>query len=101
LVAGGSGGIGKAIGRKLCRLGYHVVLTARREVPLRAAAEEIGARYVVADAAEPATLQSAVESTASIDLLVYAAGFSVEPTPANKLSTNGARPCRRSSTDPP
>ena len=50
LVTGGSGGIGKACAAKLCELGYDVVLSARREDPLRAAADEIGARYIVADA---------------------------------------------------
>ena len=49
LVTGGSGGIGKACGRKLSELGYDVVLAARREGPLRAAAEEIGARHIVAE----------------------------------------------------
>jgi hypothetical protein len=34
----------------LVDLGYDVILTARREEPLRAAAEEMGARYVVAEA---------------------------------------------------
>ena len=38
LITGGSGGIGKACGRKLVELGYDVILTARREEPLRAAA---------------------------------------------------------------
>ena len=33
---------------------YDVLLTARREAPLRAAAEDIGARWVVADASDPA-----------------------------------------------
>src|ERR1700742_5218377 len=46
LITGGSGGIGKACGRKLVELGYDVVLTARREGALRAAAEDMGARYV-------------------------------------------------------
>jgi NAD(P)-dependent dehydrogenase (short-subunit alcohol dehydrogenase family) len=74
LITGGSGGIGKACGSKLCQLGYDVVLTARGEEPLRAAAEDIGARYVVADAADPARFQAAVDSVAAIDLLVHAAG---------------------------
>jgi NAD(P)-dependent dehydrogenase (short-subunit alcohol dehydrogenase family) len=74
LITGGSGGIGKACGRKLCQLGYDVVLTARRVGPLRTAAEEIGARYVVADAADPESFQTAVDSIASMDLLVHAAG---------------------------
>jgi NAD(P)-dependent dehydrogenase (short-subunit alcohol dehydrogenase family) len=74
LITGGSGGIGKACGRKLVELGYDVVLTARREEPLRAAAEEMGARYVVADATQPETFEPAVRAVETIDLLVHAAG---------------------------
>jgi NAD(P)-dependent dehydrogenase (short-subunit alcohol dehydrogenase family) len=74
LITGGSGGIGKECGRKLVELGYDVVLTARREGPLRAAAEEIGARHVVADASAPDTFASAVETAGDIGLLVHAAG---------------------------
>ncbi|MFI5508095.1 SDR family NAD(P)-dependent oxidoreductase [Mycobacterium sp. NPDC051804] len=75
LVTGGSGGIGKACGRKLAELGYDVVLTARREEPLRAAAAEIGARYAVADAAQPETFAPAVDALDEIDLVVHAAGI--------------------------
>jgi NAD(P)-dependent dehydrogenase (short-subunit alcohol dehydrogenase family) len=75
LVTGGSGGIGKACGRKLVELGYDVLLTARREGPLKDAAEEIGARYVVADAAEPAGFEPAAQAAGTIDLLVHAAGI--------------------------
>lgn len=74
LVTGGSGGIGKGCGRKLCELGYDVVLAARREGPLRAAAEEIGARYVVADASDPVGVTNAVSTLETIDLVVHAAG---------------------------
>ena len=74
LVTGGSGGIGKGCGRKLCELGYDVVLAARREGPLRAAAEEIGARYVVADASDPVGFTNAVSALETIDLVVHAAG---------------------------
>jgi NAD(P)-dependent dehydrogenase (short-subunit alcohol dehydrogenase family) len=74
LITGGSGGIGKACGSKLVELGYDVILTARREEPLRAAAEETGARYVVADASQPAGFAAAAEAADTIDLLVHAAG---------------------------
>ena len=74
LITGGSGGIGKACGRKLAELGYDVILTARREEPLRAAAEQMGARYVVADATDPEKFQPAVQAAGEIDLVVHAAG---------------------------
>jgi NAD(P)-dependent dehydrogenase (short-subunit alcohol dehydrogenase family) len=75
LITGGSGGIGKACGRKLVEVGYDVILTARREEPLRAAAEEMGARYVVADATQPEKFKPAVQAAGEIDLVVHAAGI--------------------------
>jgi NAD(P)-dependent dehydrogenase (short-subunit alcohol dehydrogenase family) len=74
LITGGSGGIGKACGRRLAASGYDVVLSARREPALRAAADEIGARFAVADAADPESFCGAVAATGQIDLLVHAAG---------------------------
>jgi NAD(P)-dependent dehydrogenase (short-subunit alcohol dehydrogenase family) len=74
LVTGGSGGIGRACGRKLAESGYDVVLTARREGPLRAAADELGVRYAVADASDPDGFAPAVDAIADIDLVVHAAG---------------------------
>ena len=74
LITGGSGGIGKACAAKLCELGYDVILSARREDPLRAAADEIGARYLVADAADPDGFARAIGPLEAIDLVVHAAG---------------------------
>jgi NAD(P)-dependent dehydrogenase (short-subunit alcohol dehydrogenase family) len=74
LVTGGSGGIGKACAAKLCELGYDVVLSARRVDPLRAAAEEIGARYIAADASDPNGFAQAIGPLETIDLVVHAAG---------------------------
>ncbi|OBJ88968.1 oxidoreductase [Mycobacterium sp. 1245499.0] len=74
LVTGGSGGIGKGCARKLVERGYDVVLSARREAPLRAAAEEIGARHIVADASDPSNFSAALSTLAAIDLVVHAAG---------------------------
>ena len=74
LVTGGSGGIGKGCARKLSELGYEVVLAARREGPLRAAAEEIGAHHIVADASDPAGFADAISELEIIDLVVHAAG---------------------------
>jgi NAD(P)-dependent dehydrogenase (short-subunit alcohol dehydrogenase family) len=74
LVTGGSGGIGKGCARKLCELGYDVVLAARREAQLRVAADEIGARYVVADASDPDEFAVAISTLETVDLVVHAAG---------------------------
>ena len=74
LVTGGSGGIGKACARKLSELGYDVVLSARRVDPLRAAADELGARYIAADASDAIGFAQAIDSLETIDLVVHAAG---------------------------
>jgi NAD(P)-dependent dehydrogenase (short-subunit alcohol dehydrogenase family) len=74
LVTGGSGGIGKACAAKLCDLDYDVVLSARRVEPLRAAADEIGARYITADASDPEGFAQAMRPLETIDLVVHAAG---------------------------
>ncbi|OBH52537.1 SDR family oxidoreductase [Mycobacterium sp. E2479] len=74
LVTGGSGGIGKGCALKLVQRGYDVVLSARREAPLRAAAAEIGARHVVADASDPDGFAAAISTLETIDLVVHAAG---------------------------
>ena len=74
LVTGGSGGIGKGCARKLVERGYDVVLSARREAPLRAAAEEIGARHIAADVSDPGGFAAAIDRLERIDLVVHAAG---------------------------
>lgn len=74
VITGGSGGIGKACGRSLAQCGYDVVLMARREGPLREAASEIGARWLVADASDPESFGTALQRLERIDLLVHAAG---------------------------
>lgn len=60
--------------RKLVERGYDVVLSARREAPLRAAAEQIGARHIVADASDPSGFPAAISTLEAIDLVVHAAG---------------------------
>jgi NAD(P)-dependent dehydrogenase (short-subunit alcohol dehydrogenase family) len=74
IVTGGSGGIGKVVGRRLVEGGYDVLLTARRENPLRAAADEIGARWAVADASDPSSFATALSDCERVDLVVHAAG---------------------------
>jgi len=54
--------------------GYEVVLNARREGPLSAAAAAIGARWVVGDCAVEADAESVVAAAGPVDLLVHSAG---------------------------
>jgi len=75
IVTGGSSGIGLACGRILHDRGYDVVLTARREGPLREAAEPLGARWVAADSADEDGFASVVSAAGHVDLLVHAAGM--------------------------
>lgn len=79
LVTGASAGIGRAIAARLVAAGARVAITARREGPLHAAAAEIGATAIVADAGrEEDVVRSVREATAALgglDILVNNAGF--------------------------
>lgn len=81
VVTGGSSGIGKAIAAKLTSLGAEVVIAARNEERLTAAAEEINALPIRADVTEEADVQRLAEQTLSrfqrIDILVNNAGASL------------------------
>jgi NAD(P)-dependent dehydrogenase (short-subunit alcohol dehydrogenase family) len=85
VITGGSGGIGKACGTALAERGYDVILTARTEAPLRAAAEPMAARWVVADASDPESFAAALAGLDRVDLLVHAAGV-LDGTYARKQS---------------
>ncbi|MER5969103.1 SDR family oxidoreductase [Streptomyces sp. NPDC002055] len=75
LVTGGSTGIGLAVARHFADNGDKVVITGRREAPLRAAAEEIGARAVVCDHSDPGAVARLLpELPGQLDVLVNNAG---------------------------
>ena len=75
VVTGGSGGIGFACGQLLAKRGYDVLLTARREEPLRAAAEAIGCRWKTADCSVEADVDALYEGEGAVALVVHAAGL--------------------------
>ena len=85
MVTGGSGGIGLGCAEALVGRGYDVVITARSEDRLRAAAERIGARYVVADGADEAQMAAVMEAVDEVHLLVHSAGV-LQGTFVRKLS---------------
>jgi 3-oxoacyl-[acyl-carrier protein] reductase len=79
LVTGGSEGIGRAIAEALIAEGCHVTVTGRREGPLRATAEEIGADWVVGDVGSEAdaarSIAQVIEKRGHLDILVNNAGY--------------------------
>ena len=75
LVTGASGGIGRAIAARFVADGDAVVITGRNAERLKRAADELGARGVVCDAADPeqvASLSTGLGDT--LDVLVNNAG---------------------------
>ncbi|MDI3405384.1 SDR family NAD(P)-dependent oxidoreductase [Streptomyces cavernicola] len=94
LVTGGSSGIGRAVAHALAGAGAHVVLMARREEPLKEAAEEINslgrrADWVGADLGDRDALRAAAdrvtEAYGEPDILVTSAGINLRP-PLDELS---------------
>lgn len=84
VVTGGSSGIGLAVARSLSAEGVHVVLVARSQERLRAAAEALPgpATTVVADVADPAAAPRVVADALAVhgrlDVLVANAGVYVQ-----------------------
>ena len=86
LITGASAGIGAALARTYAAEGWNVILTARRQAPLQALADELTAAYGVTatvipeDLSDPAAPERLVAAIAvrglTVDGLVNNAGFS-------------------------
>ncbi len=87
VVTGGGTGIGKAVAAALVKQGVDVVITGRRADVLAATAQEIGARPVVFDAADPGQVENALaDLPEQVDVLVNNAGGNMtrrRPAPEN------------------
>jgi NAD(P)-dependent dehydrogenase (short-subunit alcohol dehydrogenase family) len=80
LITGANKGLGKETARRLLAAGHTVYVGARDEARGRAAAAELGARFVLLDVTDDASVAAAVETIAGdggLDVLVNNAG--VEP----------------------
>lgn len=80
VVTGGNSGIGLETARELVRRGFAVIVTGRNEDGLRAAAQETGAAYRVADFASFADVRALAQSLNAeprIDVLVNNVGVSL------------------------
>ncbi|HKU10602.1 MAG TPA: SDR family NAD(P)-dependent oxidoreductase, partial [Sinomonas sp.] len=80
LITGANKGLGKETARRLVQAGHTVYVGARDEARGRAAADDLGARFVRIDVTDDASVTAAVETIAAeggLDVLVNNAG--VEP----------------------
>ena len=78
LISGGGSGIGAATARRFSAEGARVVVTGRREAPLRSVAEATGGLAFPGDASDPghapAAVAAAVEAFGGLDIVVANAG---------------------------
>lgn len=93
--ASGQANFGSAIARRLAQEGANVVVSARREEPLKALADELGGLAVACDVTEEAQIEAlfaaAREQYGSVDIAVFSAGGEA-PCPIAGLSADQIRP---------
>lgn len=80
LITGANKGLGKATARLLVQAGHTVWLGARDETRGRAAADEVGARFVQLDVTDDASVAAALATIAAaggLDVLVNNAGIAI------------------------
>jgi 3-oxoacyl-[acyl-carrier protein] reductase len=94
IVTGASQGIGLAISRRLAGEGARVLMVARGEKRLQAAADPLGAEWLAADVTDPDCVQrvvaTAVEQFGALDVLVNNAGTSAH-VPLERLTDDDYR----------
>src|SRR3954454_10879048 len=85
VVTGASRGIGRALSAQLAGEGARVLMVARGEEPLRAAAEAVGAEWMALDVTDPEAAEHIIccadEQMGGIDVLVNNAGTSFARAP--------------------
>jgi NAD(P)-dependent dehydrogenase (short-subunit alcohol dehydrogenase family) len=96
LVTGANKGLGREAARRLLADGHDVWAAARDPELGRAAAEELGARALVLDVADDASVQAAAETVAAatggvLDVLINNAGIPGGAPPIRELTADDVR----------
>jgi NAD(P)-dependent dehydrogenase (short-subunit alcohol dehydrogenase family) len=86
LITGANKGLGYETARRLIAEGHEVWVGARDEARGRAAAEELGARYVALDVTDDASVAAAAETVGALDVLVNNAGISGGMVPVPEVT---------------
>jgi NAD(P)-dependent dehydrogenase (short-subunit alcohol dehydrogenase family) len=85
IVTGASRGLGLVLARALAERSWKLVIDAREEAPLRAAAEELGAIAIPGDVADAVHREALVAAAGPVDLLVNNASM-LGPSPQPRLA---------------
>lgn len=88
LVTGGTRGIGLAAARQLRELGAEVTVASRSEANVQAAAQQLGARGLVADVSRPEEIERLMAQVGPLDILVINAG-GPPPSLPSQVSEDG------------
>jgi len=91
LITGANTGLGKETARLLLAAGHTVYVGARDEERGRAAAEELGARFVQLDVTDDASVQAAVETVGALDVLINNAGIPGGRVPVPEATVDDLR----------
>lgn len=75
LITGASGGLGRAMARAFHDAGARLILTGRNAESLRQAADETGARIIVADLSRTDEVERCLDEAGAVDVLVANAGL--------------------------
>lgn len=85
LITGGGTGVGADLARGFAAEGASVVICGRREAPLRAVAEPLGARFVTADVTREDDIARAFAEAGPCDIVIANAG-AAESAPMGKVT---------------
>ncbi|WP_028067798.1 SDR family oxidoreductase [Solirubrobacter soli] len=86
LITGANKGLGYETARRLIAEGHDVWVCARDEARGRAAADELGARFVQLDVTDDASVAAAVDTVGELDVLVNNAGISGGMVPVPEVT---------------
>src|SRR3954453_23330409 len=86
LITGANKGLGYETARRLTAEGHDVWVGARDPERGRAAAEELGARYVALDVTDDAGVAAAAETVGELDVLINNAGISGGMVPVPEVA---------------
>lgn len=85
LITGGGTGVGADLARGFAAEGASVVICGRREAPLRAVAEPLGARFVTADVTREDDIARAFAEAGPCDIVIANAG-AAESAPMGRVT---------------